>query len=171
VPQQEILGIPFPSVEDTCDKKQSNKAFKQGVKLIDRLLSQKDELLQADMSEYMRYIDKIVYSYFGLSEADVLLIEDTLNHVIPSMQPRARSKNIPNLWKNTNDSDWETYSKWLSFGLTNWLEAPFHAAVELVGASSDLVVVSVHLSDDPKRKCFENRRVNEIDLILPKIWI
>ncbi|MCU7940761.1 MAG: hypothetical protein KZQ64_04725 [gamma proteobacterium symbiont of Bathyaustriella thionipta] len=167
VHQEQLLDIPFPLPEQTCDENQSRQAFNQGVKLIEHLLKQKDKLLQSELSEYMSDIDKIVYNYFGLCETDILLIEDTLKHVIPSMQPRARSKNFPSLWKDTYESDWEHYSKWFSFGLNNWLEKSYHAVVELIGSSPDLVVVGIHLTDDSKRKYFENNRnTNGIDQIL-----
>lgn len=170
VPQQEILEIPFPSPEDMSDKNLSTQAFKQAVKLIDKLNSQKDNLLQSDLAEYMPDIDKIIYRYFGLNESEILLIEDAINHIIPSMQPRAKSRNIPSLWKDTNENDWKDYSENLSSALTNWIEKPYRAVTELVGTSSDLVVIGVHLTRNAKKKSFSPNRANDIDHILPQIW-
>lgn len=77
---------------------------------------------------------------------------------------------MPSLWMGTNENDWDNYAKWLSLGLSNWLEKPRRAIVELNGTSSDLVIIGVHLTDDPKRKYFKNNDNNDIDQILPKIW-
>ncbi|PCJ99985.1 MAG: N-6 DNA methylase [Zetaproteobacteria bacterium] len=170
VPQQEVLEIPFPSIERLSETKNAKLAFKDAVKLVDGLMKKKDDLFQEEVTGYLSKIDKIVYRYFDLKETDILLIEDTLNHIIPSMQPRARSKTVPSLWKDTSESDWNEYSTHLASALTNWLEEPYRAICEIVGASSDLVVVGIHLTDDQKKSNFSCSREDALDNILPKIW-
>ena len=170
VHQEQLLEIPFPLPKHTGDENQSKRALSQAIQLMDSLIGQKDKLLKADYSEYMSEIDKIVYQYFGLGENDILLIEDTLNHVIPSMQPRAHSKSIPSLWKETTENDWSNYACQLSAALSGWIEEPYRAIVELSGVSADLVVIGVRLVDDPGVKCFSRGQDNDIGRILPKIW-
>jgi len=170
VHQEQLLDIPFPSPKHAPDEKQAKQALNKAVKLIDKLIAQKDKLLKADYAGYMPEIDKIIYCYFGLSKNDVLLIEDTLNHVIPSMQPRAHSKTMPSLWKDTTEMDWTNYARHLSSGLSNWLNKPYRAVTELIGFSSDLVVLGVRLVDDSNAKTFSYARETSIDQILPKIW-
>jgi len=170
VHQEQLLEIPFPLPKHMSDEKQAKRALNHAIQFMDNLIGQKDKLLKADYSEYMSEIDKIVYQYFGFGENDILLIEDTLNHVMPSMQPHARSKNIPSLWKETTESDWGIYACRLSAALSGWIEAPYRAVVKLAGVSADLVVIGVHLVDDPDVKCFSQAPNNDIGRILPEIW-
>ena len=170
VHQEQLLDIPFPLLENTVNQLKSKRALDQAAKLIDQLLAEKDDVLKTKASEYMNEIDKIVYNYFGLNDSEILLIEDTLEHIIPSMQPRAEPKTIPSLWENTNRQDWRYYSKWLSLGLSEWLEKPRRAVVELNGASADLVIIGIHLTEDPKRRYFRNSDSISIDQLLPKVW-
>jgi hypothetical protein len=171
VPQHEILEIPFPSLNRMSNYEESSLAFNNAVSLIDELVKKKDDLLKEQFSEISLKIDQIIYQYFNLSKADILIIEDTLHHIVPSMQPRARSKNNPSLWIDTSEKDWKFYAEHLSTSLTNnWLEKPYRAVVELVGASLDLVVIGVHLTDNPDTEYFAIKQVSDIDKILPKIW-
>lgn len=165
VPQQELLEIPFPLENGDAE------AFRSGVDLINHLLQTKDNLLRLEMSDYMQDIDDIVYRYFGLEKADILIIEDTLKYIIPSMQPRSKTKTLPILWKDTVLKDWKNYSKWLTTGLDKWLEAPTRSFVELIGFSSDLVILGVHLSDKKGIKFFEQNLIDDIDSLLSKIWM
>ena len=168
--QEELLDIPFPLPGDMGDERKAQRAFKDAVKLIDSLLNQRDELLQNDIPSYMEEIDNIIYRYFGLDEADILLIEDTLHTIIPSMQPRAKTKNIPSLWMDTTKHDWKLYGEHLSKALTEWLSGSSRAVTELVGSSSDLVVISVRLSEDSAIPSFQSNRNLDMDAILTKIW-
>jgi hypothetical protein len=86
------------------------------------------------------------------------------------MQPRAHSRSIPSLWKNTTENDWKNYAHHLSSGLSNWINKPYHAITELTGFSSDLVVMGVRLTDNSEAKIFSNNRELDIDHILPLIW-
>ncbi len=170
VHQEQLLDIPFPLREDMGDTKIVQDAFNDAVKLIDRLLSQQDELLQNDVSSYMEEIDNIIYRYFGLDETDILIIEDTLHTIIPGMQPRAKTKNIPSLWINTAERDWELYGEYLSKSLTEWLSGSSRAVTELVGSSSDLAVIGIHLTEDSTIPAFQSKPNQNMDLILRKIW-
>ncbi|NKC16449.1 MAG: N-6 DNA methylase [Gammaproteobacteria bacterium] len=170
VHQEQLLYIPFLMPDDTSHKHQSNRAFDQAIQLIDGLLQRKDNLLQAEITNQMQTVDQIIYQYFGLDQADILLIEDTLKYVIPSMQPRSSSKTIPTLWKDANEQDWSFYAKWLVQSLCHWLEKPYQAVVELVGTSPDLVVIGVQLSNDKNKKYFNNNQTNDMDAVLTKIW-
>lgn len=168
--QEELLDIPLPLPDDMADKRKARSAFNNAVKLIDSLLSQRDELLQNDISSYMEEIDNIIYRYFGLDEADILIIEDTLHNIIPSMQPRAKAKKLPILWGNTTERDWKLYGEQLSKALTKWLNGSSRAVTELVGSSSDLAVIGIHLTEDSTIPEFQSKPNQNMDLILSKIW-
>jgi len=170
VPQQEVLELPFPSVTSMNNSEKAQSAFEDAVSLIDAIIENKDNLLQSRMSEYLSDIDNIIYRYFDLNKADIILIEDTLHHIIPSMQPHVRSKKAPSLWADTKEEDWEYYSKCLTFSLDSWLEKPFRATSNLVGVSADLVVIGVHLTDDPDKPSFLKNKKQSSSDILSQIW-
>ncbi|MEW8026296.1 MAG: N-6 DNA methylase [Candidatus Thiodiazotropha sp.] len=170
VHQEQLLEIPFPLPDQISGNSHATKALDEAVRLMDRLISKKDELLKSAHAEFLPDIDKIVYQYFGLHENQILLIEDSLNHIIPSMQPRAHSKTMPSLWKDTTESDWKNYAYHLSSGLSNWINKPYRATTDLTGSSSDLVVLGVRLTDNPDAHTFSNNREADIDQILPLIW-
>ncbi len=170
VHQEQLLEIPFPLPKHTSSENQAEQALNKAVRLMDRLLAQKDDLLKASYAEHISEIDKIIYLYFGLSENEILLIEDTLNHVIPSMQPRAHSKTLPSLWKDTTEPDWRSYACHLSSRFSDWLSQPYRAVTEFFGSSSDLVVLGIRLVDDPDTEIFSYSPKKSIDHILPQIW-
>ena len=170
VHQEQLLDIPYPAIDDFANRNYAEEAFNDAINLMDRLISQKDELLKNDVASYRSDVDQIIYRYFGLSESEILLIEETLNHIIPSMQPNAGSKTVPSLWMDTSEKDWRAYSENLSVALSKWLEEPYQAVSELVGTSSDLVVIGVRITNEKNGKMFSVRNHNELDTVLQKIW-
>tara|TARA_R110001592_G_scaffold319724_4_gene597507 strand:- start:782 stop:3844 length:3063 start_codon:yes stop_codon:yes gene_type:complete len=170
VPQQELLDIPFPLPESFQNTNHTLEIFSRAVALIDDLLDKKEDLLRIGVTQVYPQIDKIIYEYFGLSNSDILIIEDTLNYIIPSMQPRANSKKLPILWRNTTEMEWQFYAESLSAALGSWINKPFRAVTEFVGASQDLVVLGVHLTDSINRPSFSVSKNTDIDNVLSKIW-
>ncbi len=170
VHQEQLLEIPFPLPNELNDNKQSMEAFSKAVELVNGLLDKKDDLLIEEASWLYSKIDKIIYDYFGLNESDIFLIEDALNHIIPSMQPRANSKKTPSLWIDTTENDWSIYAESLSYSLENWIAPPYRAISTLEGASKDLAVLAVRLVDDKKSPAYLSNQDQDIDKALAKIW-
>ncbi|TQV85741.1 N-6 DNA methylase [Exilibacterium tricleocarpae] len=170
VHQEQLLDIPFPLPEDMNDASRARKAFKHSVELIDRLAENKGDLLVEESSQIYSQIDRIVCDYFGLGASDIFLIEDTLNHIVSSMQPRANSKKTPSLWMDTTEKDWANYSESLSSSLERWIDAPLKAVSEVGGVSKDLVVLAVQLTSDTSMPRFSNNQGQDVDIALSKIW-
>ncbi len=170
VPQNELLAIPYPSPENMSDKNKARSAFNDGVKLMDKLLGQRDALLRTEVTEYINEIDNIIYRYFDLDETDITLVEDALHHFFPSMQRRAKTKNLPSLWIDTTEHDWKLYGEHLSKALTEWLSGSSRAVTELVGSSSDLAVISIRLTENTAIPLFQSNSNQDMDAILEKIW-
>ncbi|MFC1750511.1 class I SAM-dependent DNA methyltransferase [Pseudomonadota bacterium] len=170
VHQEQLLDIPFPLPEQLDNPSRARKALNEAVALIDQLLDERDELLQDNISSCMADIDNIVYRYFDLTSADISLIEDALHYIIPSMQPRAKSKKIPPLWECTTERDWKLYGECLAESLGHWLSGDSRAVTEFVGSSPDLSIVGVRITDDKSEPAFQMRKTQDIDLLLEKIW-
>lgn len=169
VHQEQLLDIPFPMPDDLSGGC-AEKAFSNAVELIDSLLKRKNDLLIEENTNLYSEIDGIVYSYLGLSEQDIYLIEEALNFVFPSMQPSIGSKNVPNLWMDTTEKDWVIYAESLSSSLEKWIESPFRAISTLEGVSRDLVVLAVSLVDNEQLPSYSNNQKQDIDEALSKIW-
>lgn len=170
VPQQELLEVPFPLPNSFSNKRRANNVFNKAVKLFDEIYKVKDNLLKEDISSVYSDLDKVIYEYFELTPSDILIIENTLNEIIPSMQPRLNSKQIPNLWKETSERDWKAYSKYLVNALNNWLEKPVTAYAGLVGATSDVVIMSVSLKHGSSSDTVVENRNVDVDKAMSKVW-
>lgn len=168
VPQNELLNIPFP-LPDEMNNSNAKKAFKDAVNLIDNILEKKDNLLRTDIDDYFINVDSIIYSFFGLNESDICVIEDTVHYIFPSAQAKSHSAQKPPLWDISNQSDWELYSKMMSHRLSQWIEKPYKTAIRVEGVSQDLVIISVHLTDQENITEFSYER-NNIHTVLLRIW-
>ncbi|MGB1800379.1 MAG: HsdM family class I SAM-dependent methyltransferase [Gammaproteobacteria bacterium] len=170
VHQEQLLNIPYPPPHDLDNKRKAQSAFDDAVDLIERLLKQRDKLLQTDISGYMTEIDNIIYRYFDLDKAQIKIIEDALYHIIPSMQPRVKAKRVPSLWMDATYKDIKLYGEYLSKALTEWLNEPNRAVIELVGESFDLAVISVRISTDSATPAFQIKQNQDMEALLAKIW-
>lgn len=167
VHQEQLLYIPYPNIDDLKDKTKASSAFDDAVSFIDKLHNEKDALLKSDSLAYRQDIDSIIYRYFGLNETDICVIEDTLNHIVPSIQPNAASRVLPSLWHDTNHSDWMMYSEVLENALSKWLQPPIKASASYIGSSPDLVVMAVCLKGLESNSI---KPMEDIDKVLPRIW-
>jgi hypothetical protein len=90
VHEEELLLLPFPSPADLLDAKAAVAAKKKIVTKLDQFrgnlsgqapLPREIKILEAEM-------DALVFDFFGLSDSERVLIDDTLRYIIPSIQPR-----------------------------------------------------------------------------------
>ena len=51
----------------------------------------------------------LVYDYYGLDIYQISLIEDTINYIIPAMQPR-QSAELKKIWDQSNHSSRASYT-------------------------------------------------------------
>lgn len=167
VHQEQLLYIPYPSEFDLKNSREAENAFEEAVMLMDKLLDEKDNLLKQDTIAYRQEIDSIVYRYFGLNKAEIYVIEDTLNHIVPSIQPNAHSRTIPSLWRDTNHNDWQVYSETLENALAKWLQPPIKPSAQYVGSSPDLVVIAICLTVGADTN---SEIIKGIDDVLERIW-
>jgi len=102
----EIKLLPFPLPEDTDDPKRSRK-------IIDQIAEQMSQCKASIEKEYigqekkvkdaMRNIEPLVYEYYGISEREQMLIEDTVNIFKRSMMPASASNKVRTIGEPTPD--------------------------------------------------------------------
>lgn len=155
--QSEILDLPFPLLSDVPDPGRMKRATKKLIALVDEAISSSDSILTSHDAELnlLRQIDKQSYEYFCLSADEVTLIEDTMNEIVPSIQPR--KSNFPKIWKPANASDRKNYAKTLVRSMSDWFEGDYAVEVSLEAQNDDLAVLRLTLKERDEQTGYVER--------------
>jgi len=146
VHERELLQLPFESFEELEERTDRRRAAETIVELVDQLLRERDEVFQQSKVEAAEArIDRLVYRYYGLSENEVAVVEETLDHVVPSVQPRRNHE--PPLWRPSREDDWRCYYDTLSRALEEWLVAGTSVGGRIEGDNGDLVVLRLWMRE------------------------
>lgn len=96
----EYKRLPFPLPKDTDSPKQSRRIIDQVAEQMSELKASVHEnyMLQGKKNEIAKQnIEYLVYEYYGISERERMLIEDTVNIFKKSMMPTAASSSVKTL--------------------------------------------------------------------------
>lgn len=115
VHQGELLKLPFDLPENMPDPEKAVKAEEELVALIKREMANAQKLLVAQ-DDVLSKIDRLVFDYYGLDASDVAIVEDTVNALIPAMQPR-RSAGLQPIWAAASPGQREAYAAMLCVAL------------------------------------------------------
>ena len=124
----EIGLLPFPLPQDTYDPKTSQKI----INLVADLMIKCKESIENNFmgrknktQDAMRNIEPLVYEYYGISEREQMLIEDTVTIFKRSMMPTSISKIVPTIKESTFEQRKE-YIDLLCGILNSWAKrSPF----------------------------------------------
>lgn len=155
IKEKELIRIPFPIPADTPDPEKANVAFKKIIEIMDELLDKKDDVFFDSMcSNYKKDLDRLVYQYYGLTEHEIILIEDLNTYIIPSTQPARNSS--PPLWNLASNQDQDAYAQILRSAMEEWFNDS-QITISFEGSNSDLTIVRLSLSGKT------NPRINDTD--------
>ncbi len=143
VHQGELLKLPFDDPENMPNPARALKAEKELVALIDQELTTVKKLL-ASQHDVMGAIDSLVFEYYGLDDSDVAIVEDTVDYVIPAMQPR-RNAGLQSIWAQANSSQRADYAAMLCKALSPHFRVLVKAS--LAARSTDLAVLKLTIGD------------------------
>lgn len=143
VHQGELLKLPFDDPENMPDPESALKAEKELVALIDQELLIAKKLL-VSQHDVMSDIDLLVYQYYGLDENDVAIVEDTVHHIVPAMQPR-RNAGLQSIWAQANSSQRADYAAMLCNALSPHFRVPVNAS--LTARSTDVAVLKLTIGN------------------------
>jgi len=138
--QTELLKLPFAEPENMPESQRARDAADQIVAVIERAIDA-GMSVQPDDGIY-ETLDRLSFQYYGLDEADISIIDDTFNFVIPAMQPR-RNEGVQKLWKPSSAAERDAYAAILTVALNDWFDAEITGHV--IAASSNVSVVKLHL--------------------------
>ena len=165
VHQDQLLDLPFPVPDDIPEVERAHSAAAKLLALVDEAKSQYDADMHAPdlLEDFLERIDGLVYDYFGLSDQEILLVEDTVDYIAPSMQPKRKSS--PPIWQQTGKDDRRAYALVLESALSDWKESDRKISVTLISGRQcdhdDLAVVRLRLCS-----CQESTEYEEQDLPL-----
>lgn len=147
VQQAELLRLPMPEPVDLQDPKAAAALREKIVSLVDQEQDRVRTLMRPsdDVERALREIDQLVYEYFGLSEEEITLIEDTVEYVLPAMQPSGGS--VPELWKQSIPIERSRYADQLVSSLSVWFAYPVHLSVDIAGTNEDFGILRLRLTN------------------------
>ncbi|MDB6120380.1 MAG: methylase, partial [Verrucomicrobiaceae bacterium] len=154
----EIKSLPFMPPEQHPDPQAAVAAVKQASELIVAAQGSGGDLLGKVGSAISRgTIDKIVFSYFGISEADQMLIMDLVRLSSRSLQPTSYDKLLTPIQDRTSASEQKCYLRELEKALCAWSEgrggegSVSASLVDAGGDRSPLDVVHIELSSSLRK--------------------
>ena len=148
VQQAELLRLPFPAPENTPDPQRSRSGADGLVATIEKRVRQAGEAFVPPQDERaaLEEIDALAYEFFCLSEAERILVEDTVEHTIPAVQPNQGS--LPEIWTASTSVDRCAYARTLVDNLTDWFDDDYAIRTRLVAHNNDLAILRLSLRDD-----------------------
>lgn len=158
VDENQLLSLPFPELDELPDPATARKAEKNIIRIIDKLLLDKDKFFQGQFpdNETIERLNQLVYKYYGLTEDEITVIEDTIKYVLPSIQPRA--KKMPPLWEKTNQTHWQKYMQVFAATLESWLMPNCYISATLTTGHPDLVLIGLRI---PSKRSQQPLIINE----------
>lgn len=144
VHQSEFLKLPLPEPEHLASPKNARTARKKLVSLVDSYPENYNKVSRSSDEDerFLRKIDLLTYTYFGLSNEEITLIEDAVEHILPAIHPSAGS--FPNLWKPTTRKERANYANQLATSLSDWFHEK-RLSVRLVGYNEDFGILRLQL--------------------------
>lgn len=143
IKQVDLLSLPFPNPQSLPDPEVSQQAADELVRIIDSslMLAEQGFTLESDTSGILERIDALSYTFFGLSDEEKALIEDTMETIVPSIQPH-ESKLLP-LWRSPDARARASYAKYLAARLQGWVKSDEVINTKLFACARDLAVLQL----------------------------
>lgn len=160
----EIRLLPFPLPKDTDDPQNSRR-------IIDQIVRQMSYLKASIEKEYMGREEKVksamqnmeplVYEYYGISEREQMLIEDTVKIFKRSMMPTSVSKEVRTIRKPTLLDERKDYVELLCEILNSWAKRSKFRVSGKVEFSNILGTSVVTLCKSGKSKPFQQSQTSD----------
>ncbi len=118
----DVQAFPFFDVEDAPDPNVARAALTRVARVM-RGLAELPELQQSRRyAELRSTLDEEVFKYFGLSESERVLVNETVDILMPSIRPRGFKRLDTPAQAAARPADFQLYSEALAVSLTKWRE-------------------------------------------------
>ena len=147
VHQSELLSLPFPTSNDMPDRKRSKSAENELVLLIDQMMKSvnRPSSSQRINQDTFEKLDNLTYQFFCLSKEEITLIEDTVERIIPAVQPK--QTHYPDIWKPADSHERKVYADTLVDSLTEWFDCNSTIGIKLKTCNNDLAILCLTLEE------------------------
>ncbi|QYX32447.1 HsdM family class I SAM-dependent methyltransferase [Sphaerospermopsis torques-reginae] len=172
----ELLRFPFPLPEMTQNTANAKEIVKQVVEKIGHLKNQishnfllnRQEMIQNEKNELIKYI----YEYYDIDEYEQILIDDTINISIPSIQPNRGTRLIPTLLRS-EPQERKEYLKLLCDVLNTWARKSQYTIIGNIIVSTKMgaaiIVLDRKIKVEQNWVDIEQDSTQELDEILQRI--
>jgi len=170
VHQSEFLLFPFPSPDDMPEETESRLAEEKLVSLVDRMieLTKSQLVLESEDTNVFEEVDRQTYKFFCLSDDEITLVEDTVESIIPAIQPKRDG--YPDIWKQAERNDRRTYAKTLTRGMVSWFEPQSTIGVRLEARNQDLAILCLTLEEGRGNLDYEEETDKAVGDVLADIF-
>ncbi|RVT81628.1 N-6 DNA methylase [Rhodobacteraceae bacterium CCMM004] len=169
VQQAEMLRLPMPKPEELRNRERAHSIQQEVVQIVDSVQARaKEILLPPDYLEsVLSEIDKLTFDYFDLAHEERILIEETVEFVIPALQPSAGS--VPQLWKQTTQAERADYADQLLDSLSDWFPSPTKLNAELAGRNEDFAILKIGMLEASDFTGYSEERADTFASALKKL--
>ena len=147
VGQAELLRLPFPHPVDLPDSNNAKDLRESMIHLVAEFSAKTsgEDDPSLHVNRALRHIDQLVYDYFGLSVDEVKLVDETVESIIPAVQPRRGT--YPSLLQEATLRDRRSYADALTERLAGWLVDQRPPAAHLIAMNADYAILQLSISD------------------------
>ena len=169
VHQEELLTLPFPSPDDMPQRERSESAGHALVALVDRMIESENEpfVLRGNERTILDKVDHLTCEFFCLSDEEIILVDDTVERVIPSIQPRRNR--YPDIWEPADREDRQSYAEALVRSMAEWFDPDCTIGIRLEARNADLAVLRLTLEDGRKRAEYAEEDAGPVGAVLARL--
>lgn len=160
----ELLTLPFPSPTDLGDPTSAGMHRRALIDKIDRFSPDSDHDITA---EVLCEIDQLTYQYFGLSEDEISLIEESAKFVIPASQPKG--KDFLKIWYPATKEQRRSYAGTLAKRLSGWFVDQRLPSVRLAARNQDYAIIELSISPGARTQAYTEENLREFPHMLVDI--
>ena len=170
VHQSELLYLPFPSPDDMSEEAESRLAEEKLVSLIDGMIESTDErhVLQPQDTNIFEELDLLTYRFFCLSDDEVILVDDTIENIVPAIQPKQGGH--PDIWKQADRNDRRSYATTLVRSMAGWFGRQSTIGIRLEAQNQDLAILRLILEDEQGSVEYEEKAGVAVGDVLADIY-
>ena len=119
------------------------------------------------LSDLLTEIDRLVFEFFCLSEQELMLIEDTIEHIVPAIQPHRST--FPEIWQPTGEGDRREYARVLISAVSDWMNPGKRASAALVARNDNLAIIRLRQISPGREAGYVEETDNQVGDVLAEI--